>query len=54
MNRPLHFGVFVTPLHSTGQSPTRAREYDMDPVVTLDRLGFDKAWFGELKPERSN
>jgi alkanesulfonate monooxygenase SsuD/methylene tetrahydromethanopterin reductase-like flavin-dependent oxidoreductase (luciferase family) len=47
MNRPLDFGVFVTPFHSTGQSPTRALEYDMERVVALDRLGFDEAWFGE-------
>ena len=44
---PLNFGVFVTPFHPTGQSPTVALEYDLDRVVTLDRLGFDEAWFGE-------
>ncbi len=47
MNRPLNFGVFVTPFHPTGQSPTVALEYDMERVVALDRLGFDEAWFGE-------
>ena len=47
MNRPLNFGVFITPFHPTGQSPTRALEYDMERVVALDRLGFDEAWFGE-------
>ena len=44
---PLRFGVFVTPFHPTGQSPTVALEYDLERVVALDRLGFDEAWFGE-------
>lgn len=30
MNSPLNFGVVITPLHQTGQSPTRAIEYDME------------------------
>lgn len=44
---PLKFGVFITPFHPTGQSPTVALEYDMERVVALDRLGYDEAWFGE-------
>ena len=47
MSAPLRFGVFITPFHPTGQSPTLALEYDMERVVALDRLGFDEAWFGE-------
>ena len=47
MTRPLKFGVFITPFHPVGQSPTVALEYDMERVVALDRLGFDEAWFGE-------
>jgi limonene 1,2-monooxygenase len=47
MNRPLNFGVFVTPFHPVGQSPTVALEYDLERVGWLDRLGFDEAWFGE-------
>jgi limonene 1,2-monooxygenase len=47
MTAPLNFGVFVTPFHPVGQSPTVALEYDLDRVVALDRLGFDEAWFGE-------
>lgn len=43
----MRFGVFLTPFHPTGQSPTVALEYDMERVVALDRLGFDEAWFGE-------
>ncbi len=29
---PLNFGVFITPFHPTGQSPTVALQYDMDRV----------------------
>jgi limonene 1,2-monooxygenase len=29
MNAPLRFGVFITPFHPIGQSPTVALEYDM-------------------------
>ncbi|HEX7323308.1 MAG TPA: LLM class flavin-dependent oxidoreductase [Mycobacterium sp.] len=47
MTTPLNFGVFITPFHALGQSPTTALEYDLDRVVALDRLGFDEAWFGE-------
>jgi len=47
VNPPLNFGVFITPFHPTGQSPTLALEYDLERVVALDRLGFDEAWFGE-------
>ncbi len=47
MSAPLRFGVFVTPFHPIGQSPTVALEYDLERVVALDRLGFDEAWFGE-------
>ncbi len=47
MTPPLRFGVFITPFHPIGQSPTVALEYDMERVVALDRLGFDEAWFGE-------
>ncbi|WP_059016574.1 LLM class flavin-dependent oxidoreductase [Mycobacterium sp. M26] len=45
--RPLNFGVFVTPFHPVGQSPTVALEYDLDRTVALDRLGYDEVWFGE-------
>jgi limonene 1,2-monooxygenase len=45
--RPLNFGVFITPFHPVGQSPTVALEYDLERTVALDRLGFDEAWFGE-------
>jgi limonene 1,2-monooxygenase len=45
--KPLDFGVFITPFHPVGQSPTAALEYDLERTVALDRLGFDEAWFGE-------
>jgi limonene 1,2-monooxygenase len=43
----VNFGVFITPFHPVGQSPTVALEYDLERVVALDRLGYDEAWFGE-------
>jgi hypothetical protein len=30
MNPPLNFGAVITPFHQTGQSRTRAIEYDME------------------------
>ena len=45
--RPLDFGVFITPFHPVGQSPTAALEYDLERTVALDRLGYDEVWFGE-------
>jgi limonene 1,2-monooxygenase len=47
MTAPLRFGVFITPFHPVGQSPTVALEYDLERTVVLDRLGYDEAWFGE-------
>ena len=47
MDRPMNFGVFITPFHPVGQSPTVALEYDLDRTVALDRLGYDEVWFGE-------
>jgi len=47
MSEPLRFGVFITPFHPMGQSPTVALEYDLDRTVALDRLGYDEVWFGE-------
>ena len=46
-SRPLSFGVFITPFHPVGQSPTVALEYDLERTVALDKLGYDEAWFGE-------
>lgn len=30
MKAPSRFGVFITPFHPTGQSPTVALQYDME------------------------
>jgi hypothetical protein len=38
VNEPLRFGVFITPFHALGQSPTVATEYDVDDVFM--GLGF--------------
>jgi limonene 1,2-monooxygenase len=42
MERPLNFGVFITPFRPVGQSPTVASEYDLDRTVALDRLGYEE------------
>src|SRR3984893_7125829 len=47
LTRPLSFGVFITPFHPVGQSPTVALEYDLERTVALDRLGFGEARFRE-------
>jgi alkanesulfonate monooxygenase SsuD/methylene tetrahydromethanopterin reductase-like flavin-dependent oxidoreductase (luciferase family) len=47
VSKPLDFGVFITPFHPVGQSPTVALEYDLERTVALDRLGYDEMWFGE-------
>jgi limonene 1,2-monooxygenase len=47
MTPPIGFGVFITPFHPVGQSPTVALEYDLQRTERLDRLGFDEVWFGE-------
>jgi limonene 1,2-monooxygenase len=45
--KPMNFGVFITPFHPVGQSPTVALEYDLDRTVALDKLGYDEVWYGE-------
>jgi hypothetical protein len=47
VSKPLDFGVFITPFHPVGQSPTVALEYDLERTVALGRLGYDEVWFGE-------
>lgn len=46
-DRTLKFGLFLPPLHATGQSPTLSLQRDLQLVEHLDRLGFDEAWVGE-------
>jgi limonene 1,2-monooxygenase len=45
--RPLRFGMFLPPMHPTGQNPTLTMHRDIQLVQHLDRLGFDEAWIGE-------
>lgn len=42
------FGIFLPPHHvPVGQNPTYSLERDVQLVQTLDRMGYDEAWFGE-------
>ncbi|HEX6075571.1 MAG TPA: LLM class flavin-dependent oxidoreductase [Micromonosporaceae bacterium] len=40
-------GVFLSPVHETGQDPHLAIRRNLDLVDLLDELNFDEAWFGE-------
>ncbi|WP_042282242.1 LLM class flavin-dependent oxidoreductase [Nocardiopsis alba] len=40
-------GIFLSPVHETGQDPHLAIQRDLDLVELADRLNFDEAWFGE-------
>jgi limonene 1,2-monooxygenase len=40
-------GVFLSPVHETGQDPHLAIRRNLDLVELLDDLNFDEAWFGE-------
>ena len=44
---PLRFGIFLPPMHPTGQNPTLSIRRDVELIQHLDRLGFDEAWIGE-------
>ena len=44
---PLRFGIFLPPMHPTGQNPTLSMHRDLELIQHLDRLGFDEAWIGE-------
>ena len=43
----MKFGMFMSPLHAPGQSPTVALTQDLEIVEHMDRLGFDEVWVGE-------
>ncbi len=43
----MKFGMFMSPLHAPGQSPTLALTHDLETVEHMDRLGFDEVWVGE-------
>ncbi|MET9799314.1 LLM class flavin-dependent oxidoreductase [Streptomyces sp. NPDC006368] len=40
-------GLFLSPVHETGQDPHLAIHRNLDLVEHADRLNFDEAWFGE-------
>ena len=40
-------GVFLSPVHETGQDPHLAIRRNLDLVELVDDLNFDEAWFGE-------
>lgn len=40
-------GLFISPVHETGQDPHLAIRRNLDLVEYADRLNFDEAWFGE-------
>ena len=41
------FGIFMAPLHTSVQNPTRALHRDLELIEHLDRLGYDEVWIGE-------
>ncbi|MFV0309087.1 MAG: LLM class flavin-dependent oxidoreductase [Desertimonas sp.] len=44
---PLKFGLFLPPMHPTGQNPTLTLQRDLKLAEHLDELGFDEFWVGE-------
>jgi limonene 1,2-monooxygenase len=44
---PLRFGIFLPPMHPTGQNPTLTLHRDLALIQHLDALGYDEAWIGE-------
>jgi limonene 1,2-monooxygenase len=46
-NPGLRFGIFLPPMHPTGQNPTLTLHRDLELIEHLDRLGYDEAWIGE-------
>jgi len=44
---PLRFGIFLPPMHPTGQNPTLLLQRDLHLIEHLDELGYDEAWIGE-------
>ena len=43
----MRFGMFMAPLHTSIQNPTRALQRDLELIQLLDRLGYDEIWIGE-------
>lgn len=45
--RPMHFSIFMQPIHRPDENPTLALERDLELIEHLDRLGYDEVWIGE-------
>ena len=44
----MRFGIFLPPHHvPVGQDPTWSMQRDSELVQSLDRMGYEEAWFGE-------
>ena len=46
-DKPMRFGLFLAPFHSTKLNPTYAFERDLLLTEHLDRLGYEEIWYGE-------
>ncbi len=46
-NKKLRFGMFMAPLHTSVQNPTRALQRDLELIELLDELNYDEVWIGE-------
>ena len=45
--RPMHFSLFMQPVHHPRENPTLALERDLELIEWLDTLGYDTVWIGE-------
>ncbi|WP_313806692.1 LLM class flavin-dependent oxidoreductase [Sphingobium sp.] len=45
--RPLKFGAFISPIHSSHEDANRALHRDVELVQWMEEIGFDEAWIGE-------
>ncbi|WP_405146687.1 LLM class flavin-dependent oxidoreductase [Nocardia salmonicida] len=43
----MKFGIFMSPYHIPGKSPSVSLGHDLDIIEHMDRLGFDEVWVGE-------
>ncbi|OYD70387.1 LLM class flavin-dependent oxidoreductase [Rhodococcus sp. OK302] len=43
----MKFGIFMSPYHIPGKSPSVSLAHDLDIIEHMDRLGYDEAWIGE-------
>ena len=45
--KPMHFSIFMQPVHRPTENPTLALERDLELIEWLDRLGYNEVWIGE-------